>query len=99
MDIIKAELKRSSYTVYHFDGTKESAEQICKRLSLDYVNDFMDKDMYAITLPSGKRCYANNYIVVIDNLTFDLYSHSEFHEKFTIVDSLKYRNSSFMSGD
>jgi hypothetical protein len=99
MDIMKVELKRSSYTAYHFDGTKESAEEICKRLSLKYENDFMDEHLFAITLPSGKRCYKDNYIVVVDDLTFESYAHSEFHEKFTVVDSLKYRSSYFMSSD
>lgn len=99
MEIMRVELRRSKYTAYHFDGTEESAKQICKQLSLVYDKDFLDESIYAITMPNGKKCYINNYIVVFDELNFETYTQNQFQDKFTVIDSTSFRGSTFMSGD
>jgi hypothetical protein len=99
MEVLSVELKKNKYTAYFFDGTKESAKELSTKLSLHYVDDFLESDKFAIVLPNNKRCYANNYIVTDDFFSYESYNQSQFIERFTIVNRRSTDLMTFMSED
>ena len=98
MDYIHVELKKTKFFAYLFDGKEESAKEFCRKWECDYVPDFMDKELTSIVFPDGKKCYAQNY-VVIDGKNFSSYTKTEFIEKFNVLSDYRHRSYSFMSED
>ena len=98
MDLIQVELKKTKFFAYFFDGREESAKEFCRKWSLAYVTDFLDKHQVAIQLPNGKRAYGGNYVVV-DGTNFSTYTKEQFLATFDVVTDYRQRNYSFLSED
>lgn len=98
MELTQVELKKTKFFAYFFDGKEESAKEFCRKFGLFYQNDFIDNNLFSITLPDNKRVYAGNY-VVIDGRNFLRYTHEEFLEKYNIIHDYRQRNYTFMSED
>lgn len=98
MEYIQVELKKTKFFAYLFDGQEDSAKEFCRKWGGDFVPDFLDKELTSIVFPNGKKCYAQNYII-IDGNTFSTYTKEQFMNTFNIVPNYRQGNYSFMSGD
>lgn len=98
MDLIQVELKKTKFFAYFFDGKEESAKQFCRKWSLAYQTDFLNKELVQIQLPNGKKLYGGNY-VVIDGTNFSSYTKEQFLNTFDVVTNHRQSNYSFMSED
>ena len=98
MELIPVELKKSKFFAYFFDGKEESAKEFCRKFGLHYQKDFMDDELFSITLPSSGRIYAGNFVVV-DGRNFLTYTREQFIETYNVLPEHRQRNYSFMSED
>lgn len=97
MSWLQADLKKTKFIAYFFDGKEESAKEFCRKWKCTYVQDFLDKELTSIVLPDGKRCYAGNYIV-IDGDYFLTYTKNDFMALFN-TSTMRQHNYSFMTED
>lgn len=98
MELIPVELKKSKFFAYHFDGKEESAKEFCRKFNLYYQKDFMDDDIFSITLPDNSRIYAGNFVVV-DGRNFLTYTRDEFLNTYNVITDYRDRTYSFMTED
>lgn len=98
MEYINVELKKTKFVCYFFDGTENSAKEFCRKWGGNWVPDFMDKDLTSIVFPSGKKCYARNYII-IDGNSFSAYNKEQFLNTFNVISNYRQGNYSFLSED
>lgn len=98
METIRVELKKSKFTAYLFDGKEDSAKEFCRKFNLYYQKDFMDDELFSITLPDNSRIYAGNFVVV-DGRNFLTCTRDEFLNTYNIITDYRDRTYSFMTED
>lgn len=98
MEYLNVELKKTKFMAFFFDGKEESAKEFCRKWGGNWVPDFLDKELTSIVFPDGRKCYAQNYII-IDGGNFSTYTKDEFLDKFNITPNYRQGNYSFLSED
>jgi hypothetical protein len=98
MDFIMVEPVKNKLSAYHFDGSKESAEQALDKWDCIIGKNENFDNKYVITFSSSKQCYPNGYIV-IENQEPIPYTQDEFIKKYQVAYSIRDRIGSFYSID
>ncbi len=98
MDFIMVEPVKNKLSAYHFDGSKESAEQALDKWDCIIGKNENFDNKYVITFSSSKQCYPNGYIV-IENQEPIPYTQDEFIKKYQVVYNLRDRVGNFYTTD
>lgn len=92
MDSMRVKLKGSAYTAYKVDGSEELANYFVTKYNCEKVSDPLHPEVFWVKLPSGRQVLSGSYIVE-DGEEIEVYTPSEFHDKYDVVNSSTWRRS------
>ena len=98
MDFIMVEPIRNKLSAFHFDGSKESAEQAVDKWDCIIGRSKNFDNKYVITFSSSKQCFPTGYIV-LENQEPIPYTQDEFIKKYQVVYNLRDRVGNFYTTD
>lgn len=99
MDFLTVEVKRSKYTAFYFDGTKESAVEFARKFNVFYRESVETKGQYLIQINGEGDLVRKGEYIIIDGKVLKRYSQDEFIDTFRVLHDSRQRGLSFMSED